>query len=115
MAIVALGTALNLAAIMANGGVMPASAHALHVAGIRPAPDFANSAAVAHPRLLALGDILAVPKPWPLHNAYSIGDVCIAVGVLIVVHALCGSRLGGRRRRSIDVVQPVDQLTQPLV
>jgi hypothetical protein len=94
MWIVALGAALNLVAILANDGVMPASRSALRAAGIvTKSQGFANSSAVAHPRLLPLGDIFAVPAPWPLHNVFSIGDVCIAIGVMIAVLALSGSRL----------------------
>ena len=93
MAIVAAGTALNLAAIVANGGVMPASRHAMKIAGITPSHDFMNSTAVAHPRLQPLGDVLAIPKGWPLHNVYSVGDIVIVVGAVVAVHAICGSRL----------------------
>jgi hypothetical protein len=94
MWIIALGGALNLVAILANGGVMPASRSALRAAEIATqSPGFANSTAVTHPRLLPLGDIFAVPNPWPLHNVFSIGDVLIAIGVMIAVLALSGSRL----------------------
>jgi hypothetical protein len=93
IAIVAAGTALNLAAIVANGGVMPASRHAMKVAGITPSHDFMNSTALAHPRLLPLGDIFAVPKGWPLHNVYSVGDIVIVIGAVIAIHAICGSHL----------------------
>jgi hypothetical protein len=93
MAIVAAGTALNLAAIIANGGVMPASKSAMKTAGITPSHDFMNSTAVAHPKLQPLGDVLAVPKGWPLHNVYSVGDIIIVIGAVVAVHAICGSRL----------------------
>ena len=59
--------------------------------------EFLNSAAVPHPRLLFLGDILAVPHAVPFANVYSIGDVCIAIGVAIAIHGLAGSRLVPRR------------------
>jgi hypothetical protein len=88
MPLVALGTALNLAAIVANGGVMPASRQAMRTADLSLRAGFANSTAVAHPKLQPLGDILAVPKGWPLANVYSIGDICIAVGVVVMMHAL---------------------------
>jgi hypothetical protein len=84
--ILALGAALNLAAITANGGVMPASARAMRLAGLPPAEHFANSAALARPHLLALGDVLPVPGPWPLGNVISIGDLLITTGLLIVLH-----------------------------
>jgi hypothetical protein len=109
MAIVAIGTLLNLLAIAANGGVMPASARALRAAGELASNDeFRNSAAVHHPRLLFLGDVFAVPNGWPLHNVFSIGDVFIAIGVAIVVHALCGSRLTTRAGARAQSAIPAD-------
>jgi hypothetical protein len=99
MRVLALGATLNLIAILANNGVMPASRSALRTAGrLTNSTDFLNSAAVAHPRLLFLGDILAVPHAVPLANVYSIGDVCIAIGVAIAIHGLAGSRLVPRPR-----------------
>ena len=87
MRMLALGATLNLIAILANNGVMPASRSALRTAGMLTiSTDFLNSAAVAHPRLLFLGDILAVPHTVPFANVYSIGDVCIAIGVAIAIH-----------------------------
>src|SRR5205823_2821431 len=101
MRMLALGASLNLIAILANNGVMPASRSALRTAGrLTSSTDFRNSAAVPHPRLLFLGDILAVPHAVPLANVYSIGDVCIAIGVAIAIHGLAGSRLVPSRCRA---------------
>ena len=65
--VLALGAALNDTTIAVNDGVMPASARAMRRAGLEPAEHFANSAAVAEPRLLALGDVIPIPipGPWP--------------------------------------------------
>jgi hypothetical protein len=101
MRILALGATLNLIAILANNGVMPASRSALRTAGrLTTSTDFLNSAALAHPRLLFLGDTLAVPRSVPFANVYSIGDVCIAIGVAIAIHGLAGSRLVCRYRHN---------------
>jgi len=102
MRVLALGATLNLVAILANNGVMPASRSSLRTAGmLASSSDFLNSAAVAHPRLLFLGDILPVPSAVPLANVYSVGDVCIAIGVAIAIHGLTGSRLVPRARRAV--------------
>jgi hypothetical protein len=102
--LVALGTALNLAAIAANGGVMPAAEPALEAAGLLSAEGrFANSARVADAHLSFLGDVFAWPAPLPLANVFSVGDVAIVVGAAIVLHRVCGSRLalrGGPPRAS---------------
>lgn len=95
--LVALGTVLNVAAITANGGVMPAAPGAVEAAGRAQAGDFANSAVVVEAKLSWLGDVFAVPAPLPLANVFSVGDVAIVVGAALVLHALCGSRLTHRR------------------
>lgn len=87
--IVGAGGLLNLAAIVANGGVMPASASALRAAGISTGHAYANSAAVSHPRLGVLGDVFAVHGPWPFANVFSVGDVTIVVGVAYLLFAVC--------------------------
>jgi hypothetical protein len=94
----AIGGALNLAAIVANGGVMPADPDALVTAGIhQQADEFANSTAVAHPHLAFLGDVFAVPSSLPVSNVYSVGDVILVVAALLALHCVCGSRLALRR------------------
>jgi hypothetical protein len=96
--LVAVGGALNLVAIAANGGVMPASRWAVETAGLPIRPDeFANSQALAHPRLLPLGDVFAVPAGWPFANVFSVGDVVLLIGAFFVLYIACGCR-----RRRID-------------
>ncbi|MEA2311260.1 MAG: hypothetical protein QOE28_1228 [Solirubrobacteraceae bacterium] len=104
--LVALGALANAAAIVANGGVMPAAPGALAAAGLaadKPG-EFANSAAVHAPALGFLGDVFAVPAAWgPAANVFSIGDLVIAAGLAVALHRLGGSRLAalGRRARPI--------------
>jgi Family of unknown function (DUF5317) len=95
--LIGIGGALNFAAIAANGGVMPASRDALLRAGIEPSHGFANSAAVAHPKLLLLGDVFAVPGPWPIGNVFSIGDLVLVAGLMVLIHRTCRThvRLSG--------------------
>jgi Family of unknown function (DUF5317) len=96
--LVALGAGLNLLAISANGGVMPASAAALRISGIATRAGFDNSAALAHAHVAVLGDVIPVPGPWPIGNVLSVGDLVIFVGAFFVLHCACGSRLDPRRR-----------------
>ena len=85
MAVVALGAASNLLAIVANGGYMPASAAAMASLGKTPKPGYSNSSFVADPVLPWLTDIFALPGWLPYANVFSIGDVLIAAGVVIVM------------------------------
>ena len=87
---VAFGAALNLAAIAANNGTMPASQWAWNTAGY-PVVDgqFANSNVVDGARLWWLGDVFAIPKGWPLANVYSVGDVVIVIAVGYLAHSWC--------------------------
>jgi Family of unknown function (DUF5317) len=92
MGLIALGAASNLAAIVANGGVMPTTLAALAAAGLEPTDEFSNSDVLEDPALAPLTDVYAIP-PWlPLHNVFSIGDVLIALGIVVVI------ALGMRRR-----------------
>jgi hypothetical protein len=79
--IVAAGAVCNLAAIMANGGYMPASREALEFAGMSATDDVANSIVVANPALGFLTDIFALPAFFPLANVFSFGDLLIAIGI----------------------------------
>jgi hypothetical protein len=102
MAGVALGTGLNLLAITVNGGVMPASASAVRIAGIHTSGGFANSAPLTHSHLAFLGDVIPVPGPQPIGNILSVGDLVIFIGALLILHCACESRLAPRLRpRSI--------------
>ncbi|MBC7093637.1 DUF5317 domain-containing protein [Candidatus Bipolaricaulota bacterium] len=97
------GLLLNLIAIAANGGYMPASAEALRQAGL------AGVAAALEQgtrqgnivlmgpktRLNFLGDFLYLPAAVPLSSAFSIGDVVLAVGfVLLLARRMVRPRAG---------------------
>jgi hypothetical protein len=100
--VVALGAGLNVLAIVANQGVMPASATAVRISGLDPHAGFNNSAHLAHAHLAFLGDVIPVPGPWPIGNVLSVGDLIIFAGALIVLHRACGSRVARRARISPD-------------
>ena len=85
--IAAVGSFLNLAAILANGGAMPADAAALRTAGFDGPGEHTNSVVLAEPALRPLTDIFAVPAGVPLANVFSVGDVLIAVGVAWAIAA----------------------------
>ena len=97
--IVALGAALNVAAITSNAGVMPASSSALRIAGIATRR-LRQLCTPAHAHLAFLGDVIPVPGPWPIGNVLSVGDLIIFVGALVVLHHACASRLLPRVRRA---------------
>jgi hypothetical protein len=84
--LIALGAALNLAAILANGGAMPASPAALASLGIGVG-EHTNSVILEQPALAPLTDLFALPAWLPLSNVFSIGDVLIGAGVAIVIAA----------------------------
>lgn len=87
VALVTLGATLNILAIVANKGTMPASLSAVQSAGIHYDESFSNSAPVAHPKLQFLGDIFAVPQRFPLANVYSIGDILIVLGAAWCIYS----------------------------
>lgn len=83
--LVVAGAAANVAAIVANGGYMPASAAALAALGAEVKTVYSNSSLVADPALWPLTDIFAMPRWIPFANVFSIGDVLIGAGVATVI------------------------------
>jgi hypothetical protein len=83
--IVAVGALCNFAAIVANGGYMPASTDALTALGRLPASGYSNSAVLNAPALAPLTDVFALPAGLPFANVFSVGDVLIGVGVALAI------------------------------
>lgn len=94
MPIVAAGSLSNLLAITANGGFMPASQEALDIAGFAGPGDHTNSVVLADPAFRPLTDIFALPAGVPLANVFSVGDVLIGLGILVVIVAGMRARRG---------------------
>jgi hypothetical protein len=90
------GMASNLLAILANGGHMPALPSALRGAGVPFDGVVNNSVADAHPHLPWLVDRWAAPPFVPGANVYSIGDVLLMVGGIVIVAAAMEPRLWWR-------------------
>jgi hypothetical protein len=84
VALIAVGAGCNLAAIVANGGWMPADPAAVAAVG-GEATGYTNSIVVAEPALRPLTDVFALPAWLPLANVFSIGDVCIGLGVAATI------------------------------
>jgi hypothetical protein len=86
-ALIAIGAALNLVAIVANGGYMPSSPESwmrLNGEASVPASGYTNSALIGDYTVLPfLGDIFVLPRPLPFANVFSIGDVLIGLGAIV--------------------------------
>lgn len=87
MAVVALGAISNLTAIVLNGGYMPADPGAMASLGKLEPMVYSNSAVLPDPVVKPLTDIFALPTWMPFANVFSVGDVLIAVGVVLVIVA----------------------------
>jgi hypothetical protein len=85
LVLVALGAISNLAAVAANGGIMPTTLAALESAGLAAQPGFSNSAVLDDPALAPLTDVYALPSWVPFANVFSVGDVLIGLGIVIVI------------------------------
>lgn len=89
--IAAAGTLSNLAAVLANGGHMPALPSALADAGTPIERLHNNSVVVDHPHLAWLIDRWGAPDWVPAANVYSVGDLLLAVGTIVIVSAAMGA------------------------
>jgi hypothetical protein len=82
LVVIAVGAIFNCAAIMANGGLMPASPEAMAALGwLEPHAGFSNSELSVAPALPWLTDVFALPRWLPFANVFSIGDVLIGTGM----------------------------------
>ncbi|HEY2321154.1 MAG TPA: DUF5317 domain-containing protein [Solirubrobacteraceae bacterium] len=108
IAVIGLGAFLNALVITVNGGQMAASRTAERLAGLHMGPGFENSAPLAHPHLLWLGDVIPWPGPFP--NVLSIGDCLIYAGTLILLHRVCRRDDTSGRLAQGRLVEPLEQL-----
>jgi hypothetical protein len=90
--LIGLGLASNVAAMLANGGHMPASASALRSLGRVEHGVHANSVALAHPSLPLLIDRFATPRWVPMASVFSVGDVLIVAGAAALLWSATGAR-----------------------
>jgi hypothetical protein len=93
-----LGMLSNLAAVTSNGGHMPALRSAMLDAGVHFGVR-ANSVAASSPNLPWLVDRWGAPWWVPMANVYSVGDVLLGVGAIVIVAAGMGARLPRLPRR----------------
>jgi Family of unknown function (DUF5317) len=94
MTLIAIGLALNVVVIAANGGHMPVSPEAARLAGkyeMLVSDDPAISKHIAavdgQVRLWLLSDLIAVPKGVPFAAVLSIGDIVLTVGIGILCYS----------------------------
>jgi len=98
MILVGAGSVLNALVIFANGGRMPVAAQALARAGIGDLVQYlaagrsgTHGLMGAGTHLRWLGDIFAMP-PWSFRPAaFSIGDMLIGIGIMLVMIRLMGA------------------------
>jgi len=91
LTVMAVGLLANVLVIAANGGLMPADPEALARAGAHHAAavleeegHVANVVRMdRETRLNVLGDWLYIPEQVPLATAFSMGDLAIALGLLL--------------------------------
>lgn len=107
LALVAIGAMSNLAAILANGGYMPASPAAMAALGKSVGDAYSNSAVMNQPALWPLTDIFALPAGLPFANVFSIGDVLIGVGLAWAVAA----GMHARRTSAENAAEQADRTT----
>jgi hypothetical protein len=104
--VVLAGAACNFAAIVANGGYMPAGGAALEALNRRVTDEYSNSAVIAHPALEPLTDIFALPSWVPFANVFSLGDVILGAGVVLVIVAAMRRSRGGASAHIAGMERP---------
>jgi hypothetical protein len=85
MPLILLGAFSNMAAILANGGFMPAAPGAMAALGKDAPTIYSNSAILDEPSLAPLIDQFALPRWLPFANVFSVGDAVLAAGVVVLI------------------------------
>lgn len=98
------GMAANAVAIMANGGKMPVSPDAARAAGIEVGAH--SNVQLGGDRLTFLGDVFALPHQLPFANVFSVGDLLIGIGMMVLIVVIS---LGGGERSLV-----LSRLLRPL-
>ena len=101
--IVGLGVLCNLIVILANGGLMPIAPETL--VQINPGSSLAQFPVGTHygyskdvilsrqgTALWPLSDILVLPPPFPWPAAFSLGDLIIAIGIIVLLQGSTAGR-----------------------
>lgn len=94
--VLGLGIACNLLVILANGGLMPVSPETLvqinPVSSVQGWPTgihygYSKNIILAQgeTRLWFLSDVLVLPPPFPWPTAFSLGDLFLAVGIVLLL------------------------------
>jgi hypothetical protein len=83
--LILLGAISNMTAILANGGFMPTAPGAAAALGKSAPVIYSNSAIVARPAFEPLTDLFALPSWAPFANVFSVGDVLIGIGVVVLM------------------------------
>ncbi len=115
--LILVGLLLNFLVIATNGG-MPVSFGASSSTGLskteyvaKLSTDFKHIPMLANTKLKVLGDIIPLPRPYPLPNLFSVGDVFIGIGLLFFVQN--HMYYSGRHRKSeAQISKPVSQSQQ---
>jgi hypothetical protein len=94
MALIAIGLALNIAVIAANGGHMPVSPEGARLAGQYEALAADNPRTSKHMlmaseqvRLWLLSDIIVIPRGVPGASVLSVGDLALTLGIGILCYS----------------------------
>ena len=107
MPLVVLGALSNVAAIVANGGFMPADPGALTSLGKVAPTIYSNSAVIARPALEPLIDRFALPRWLPFANVFSLGDVLLAAGMAVLIVSVMHRQVVSRAGPGVPVAEAV--------
>ncbi|UCH35404.1 MAG: DUF5317 domain-containing protein [Armatimonadota bacterium] len=106
MWVAALGVAMNFAVIAANGGTMPADADLVGASGQQQMVQLVESGRYpthtlldAGTRLPFLADRYLLPHPYPRPSVFSLGDILITLGVVVLIMRGMGAFGWGWKQR----------------
>jgi Family of unknown function (DUF5317)/Major Facilitator Superfamily len=99
------GMLANATAIVANGGKMPVQPEAWEAAGFTG--EGGPNVRLGAERLGFLGDIFALPPGLPFTNVFSVGDLLIGLGAVVLIVTVSTRGIGDVGLAPSRLVQPI--------
>ena len=113
MKIILFGLILNAIVIFSNGGRMPVAIDGINGPNnsniIIQSSDIKHAPMTENTKMPLLGDVIRIPKPYPLPKIISVGDIFLTLGIFVFFQDAMGSRKSSKR-----TIKMIETIRKPI-